>query len=142
MRRALAVLMLLALLVAADEKKPDARADADALKGIWEIVFSTTHDGKDVPAKGRTLVFSGNAFTAYTGDRPERTIAFTLDPSTNPKRIELDRGGKDGKAYGIYQLDKDELKLCYAEPGAERPKAFESKAATKVFLVVLKRAKG
>jgi uncharacterized protein (TIGR03067 family) len=141
MRRTLAFLLLLSLPVAADEKKPDAKVDAEALKGIWEVV-STTHDGKDVPAKGRTLVFRGNAFTAYTGDKPERTIAFTLDPSTDPKRIDLDRGGKDEKAYGIYLLDKDELKLCYGEPGAERPKAFESKAGKKVFLVVLKKAKG
>jgi uncharacterized protein (TIGR03067 family) len=141
MRRVLAVLTLLPVPLTAQEKKPDARADAEALKGIWEVV-STTHDGKDVPAKGRTLVFSASAFTAYTGDKPERTIAFTLDPTTDPKRIDLDRGGKDGKAYGIYLLDKDELKLCYGEPGAERPKAFESKAGQKVFLLVLKRAKG
>jgi len=141
MRSALLLLFVLALPLAAQKKKPDAKDDAEALKGIWEVV-STTHDGKDVPAKGRTLVFSGSAFTAYTGDRPERTIAFTLDPSTNPKRIDLDRGGKDGKAYGIYLLDRDELKLCYGEPGAERPKAFESKAGTKVFLLVLKRSKG
>jgi uncharacterized protein (TIGR03067 family) len=141
MHPALAVLILLPLPIAAQEKKPDAKADAEALKGIWEVV-STIHDGKDVPAKGRTLVFSGNAFTAFTGDKPERTIAFTLDPTTDPKRIDLDRGGKDGKAYGIYLLDKDELKLCYGEPGAERPRAFESKAGKKVFLVVLKKAKG
>jgi len=141
MRPALAFLILLPFPLAAQEKKPDARVDAEALKGIWEIV-STTHDGKDVPAKGRTLVFSGNAFTAYTGDRPERTIAFTLDATTDPKRIDLDRGGKDGKAYGIYLLDKDELRLCYGEPGAERPRAFESNAGRKVFLVLLKRAKG
>jgi len=141
MRSALVNLFVLALPLAAQEKKPDAKDDAEALKGIWEVV-STTHDGKDAPAKGRTLVFGGNSFTAYTGDKPERAIAFTLDPTTNPKRIDLDRGGKDGKAYGIYLLDKDELKLCYGEPGAERPRAFESKAGKKVFLIVLKKAKG
>jgi len=141
MRQALAFLLFLQIPLTAEEKNPDAKSDVEALKGIWEVV-STTHGGKDVPAKGRTLVFSGNAFSAYTGDKPERAIAFTLDPNTNPKRIDLDRGGKDGKAYGIYQLDKDELKLCYGEPGAERPRAFESKAGKKVFLVVLKRAKG
>ena len=76
------------------------------------------------------------------GDKKGRTLRFTLNPNADPKRIDLDKGGEVGKAYGIYALDKDQLKLCYGEPGAERPKAFESKAGSKVFLIVLKRVKG
>jgi len=125
----------------AEEKKPDPKADTAALKGVWEIV-TTTYDGKVVPAKGRTLVFTEKEFTAFSGEKQGHTVAFTLDPSTDPKRINLDRGGKFGMAFGIYAVDRDELKLCYAEPGARRPSAFESKEGQKVFLLVLKRAKG
>jgi uncharacterized protein (TIGR03067 family) len=136
------VLMLFAALpVSAEEKKPDPKPDAAALKGVWEIV-STTYDGKEMPAKGRTLVFTEKEFTAFSGEKQGRSVAFTLDPSIDPKRIDLDRGGDDGKAFGIYALDKDELKLCYAQRGGKRPSAFESKEGQKVFLLILKRAKG
>lgn len=132
---------LLAVPVLADDKKPGAKADAAALEGVWEVVTSK-FDGNDVPSTGRTLVFGEKSFTAYVGDKKGRTLAFTLNPNTDPKRIDLDKGGDDGQAYGNYSIDKDELKLCYGEPGAERPKAFESRAGSKVFLLVLKRVKG
>jgi uncharacterized protein (TIGR03067 family) len=52
-----------------------------------------------------------------------------------------DRHTADRKALGIYAIDKDELRLCYAEPGATRPTKFESKPGDRVFLLVLKRVK-
>ena len=64
-----------------------------------------------------------------------------LDPSADPKQIDLARGGADGNAMGIYAVTKDELKICYAEPGSPRPKAFGSPAGDKVFLLVMKRKK-
>jgi uncharacterized protein (TIGR03067 family) len=140
-QRTVVLILFSALPGGAEEKKPDPKADAAALKGVWEIV-STTYDGKEMPAKGRTLVFTDKEFTAFSGEKQGRTVTFTLDPSTDPKRIDLDRGGEDGKAFGIYALDKDELKLCYAQRGAKRPSAFESKEGQKVFLLVLKRTKG
>jgi uncharacterized protein (TIGR03067 family) len=131
------VLLALAVPVWADDKKA---GDAAALKGTWEVV-SAAYDGKEAPKAGRALVFGDGEFTAYVGNTKGRTLQFTLDPTADPKRIDLDKGGKDGKASGIYVLEKDELKICYGEPGAERPKAFESKPGDKVFLLVLKRAK-
>jgi uncharacterized protein (TIGR03067 family) len=133
--------LLAALPVAADDKKPDPADDLKALQGVWEIV-STTYDGQKVSSRGRTLVFRDKKFTAFVGEMQGRTLTFTLDPAASPRHIDLDRGGKDGKALGVYAIDKDELKLCYAEPGAERPTGFESKAGKKVFLVVLRRSKG
>jgi uncharacterized protein (TIGR03067 family) len=138
--RQLAILLsLTALPAAAAPMKPDPKADA-ALKDTWEVV-STTFDGKEVPSAGRTLVFGDREFTAYVGAKKSRTLTFTLDPTTDPKRIDLERAGTE-KTFGIYTLDKDQLKICYGEPGAQRPKAFESKAGDRVFLLVLKRVKG
>src|SRR5688572_19831813 len=117
---------LAALPLAAEDKKPDPKRDAVALRGVWEVVTSR-FDGNDAPSTGRTLVFGDKEFIAYVGDKRGRTLKYMLDANADPKRIDLDKGGKDGKAYGIYSLDQDELKLCYGEPGAERPKAFESK---------------
>ena len=44
-------------------------------------------------------------------------------------------------AFGIFVIEKGEMKICYAEPGADRPKKFESKEGDKMFLLVLKRMK-
>jgi uncharacterized protein (TIGR03067 family) len=140
-RRIVLLVFFATVSASAQEKKPDAKTEATALKGVWEIVTST-FDGKAMPAKGRTLVFTEKEFTAFSGEKQGRTGTYTLDPSTDPKRIDVDRGGEDGKALGIYSLDKDELKLCYAEPGAKRPSKFESKEGQRVFLLVLKRSKG
>ena len=42
---------------------------------------------------------------------------------------------------GIYELKDDELKICFAKGGGERPTEFLSKAGTEQSLVVLKREK-
>lgn len=138
MTRRLAIVFVLAAgPVGADEKKP---ATDPALQGKWEVT-AAAFNGTAMPAlKGRTLVFGDDEFTTYDGDTPGRTLTFTLDPNAKPKQIDLTR--PDGaEAPGIYSVGKDELKLCYAEPRADRPKKFESKAGDRVFLLVLKRVK-
>ena len=135
------VCLLLAVPLGADEKKPDPKAELTAMKGKWEVV-TAEFDGAETNAlKGRVLDFGDGEFTAYDGDKKGRTLKFTLDPSTDPKQMDLDRGGDAGKAAGIYAVTKDELKICYAEPGSPRPKAFGSPAGDKVFLLVMKRKK-
>jgi uncharacterized protein (TIGR03067 family) len=124
-----------------DEKKPDAKADPTALKGKWEVVAAMFNGNESAGLRGRVLEFGDKEFSTYDGDKKGRTIGFSLDASTTPKQIDLSRGNDGAKALGIYSIDKDELKLCYSEPGAERPKKFESPAGDKVFLLVLKRLK-
>jgi uncharacterized protein (TIGR03067 family) len=132
--RSLVLCLMTAVPLGADEKK----GDLEALKGKWFVV-SAEFDGGELAAKGRTVVFSNGDFTAYDGDKKGRTLKFKLDPALDPKGIDLDRGGVGGQAFGIYAVTKDELKLCYGEPGNPRPKKFESPAGDKVFLLVLKR---
>jgi uncharacterized protein (TIGR03067 family) len=132
---------MLGVPLCAEEKKIQPKADAGALKGKWEIVSASFNGNVSPMLKGRILKFGDGEFTTYDGDEKGRTIAFTLDPKADPKQIDLNRDGGETKALGIYAMDKDELKICYAEPGAERPKDFESKAGSKVFLLVLKRMK-
>jgi hypothetical protein len=40
---------------------------------------------------------------------------------------------------GIYELSGDELKICLADPGADRPKEFASAKGSKATYMVLKR---
>jgi uncharacterized protein (TIGR03067 family) len=128
---------LIGVPVFAEEKK----ADANPLKGKWEIVSASFNGNVSPMLKGRILKFGDGEFTTYDGEEKGRTIAFALDPKADPKQIDLNRDGGETKALGIYAIDKDELKLCYAEPGADRPKKFESTVGGKMFLLVLKRVK-
>lgn len=122
--------------------KPDPKADLAALKGKWKVT-ATTFDGQPVPQPkaGRALDFDDKQFTAFDGDTSKGSLGFTLDVTTTPKRIDLDRPGQDKKAAGLYKLDGDKLTLCYAEWGAERPEKLESKAGGKTFLLELERVK-
>lgn len=140
----LASLSVLAVaLSAAAADKPDPKADLAALKGRWKVT-ATTFDGKaqPMPAAGeRVLEFGEKEFTAYDGDKKGRTIGFALDPTATPKRFDLIRPGKNEKAEGVYKLDGDKLRICYAEPGAARPDKVESEAGSRVFLLELERVK-
>ncbi|HVK07779.1 MAG TPA: TIGR03067 domain-containing protein [Gemmataceae bacterium] len=139
--RATLLCFLLAVPLAADDKKPDPKADGSALKGKWEVVTAEFNGAESAGLAGRLLEFGDGEFTAYDAEKKGRTLKFALDPSADPKQIDLDRGGAGGKALGVYSVTKDELKICYAEPGSPRPKAFGSPAGDKVFLLVLKRKK-
>jgi uncharacterized protein (TIGR03067 family) len=136
-RAVLFACVLFAVPALADEKKPAA----DVLKGKWEVTAARFNGSELAGPKGRVLDFGDTEFTTYDGEAKGRTVSFTLDPKADPKRIDLDRGGDGGKALGIYAVSKDEFKLCYAEPEADRPTRFESAAGGRVFLLVLKRVK-
>lgn len=130
-------ILLLTLPASADEPKP---ATDTALKGRWEVTAARFNGADSDGLKGRVLVFDEREFTAYDGEKKGRTVAYTVDPKAEPKRIDLASGGDGKKALGIYSVTKDELKVCYGEPGADRPGKFESGAGGRIFLLVLKRA--
>jgi hypothetical protein len=48
---------------------------------------------------------------------------------------------RDGANLAIYELDGDQLKICYDLTGKSRPKEFSTKDAKQLFLVNYKRAK-
>ena len=67
-----------------------------------------------------------------------------LDPATKPKTIDFQRtdGGTKGmRQLGIYELDGDTLKSCFAAPEAERPKDFTSHPGDMRTSTVWKREK-
>jgi hypothetical protein len=53
-----------------------------------------------------------------------------VDPSKKPKTIDydvIDGPAKGKKLLGIYELEGDTLKSCFAAPDAERPTDFTGK---------------
>ena len=57
----------------------------------------------------------------------------TLDPAKKPKTIDFqmtDAVNKGRCQLGIYELDGDTLKSCFAAPAAERPRTSRASPAT------------
>ena len=133
--------------------------DRAALVGTWQITVYQD-DGKDRlarlgagPAKKdqqpriAKLVFTADACYILRGDGRREMVSgltnagwtsCTLDESTTPKSIDIvGFAGKDSdrmKTYpGIYELDGDKLRICYAETSPQRPTRFESDGHNNLF---------
>ena len=139
MRRKMLAVLVVGLLVAADEGKKEG----EKFSGTWTIE-SFTRDGKDNDdAKGEKVTFEGDRLTVETKNG-EHKGTFKLYPDQKPKGIDFtpSDGPNEGKMHrGIYALEKGRLKICLAKPDGDRPKEFESKEGSDLILVVLKREK-
>jgi uncharacterized protein (TIGR03067 family) len=146
--RCLAVLAV-GLLLAADDSKDAKKKDLDQLQGTWKA-SSVEYGGDKVEAdivKNLTVVVEGDKMT-IKGESAELEkygkATLKIDPTTTPKIMDVTITGGDEKGTtfeGIYEVDKDEWKLCVKLAGKERPAKFESAAGTQDVLVVFKREK-
>jgi uncharacterized protein (TIGR03067 family) len=138
------MLLGVAFLLATANQPP--RTDLDKLQGTWLLVAMES-EGENVPAedfKDYKSVYEENRLTLLAGDRVRRRGLVTLDPSRKIKAINTwDQDGPyaDRTVPGIYELDGDTLKLCFARPGEERPKEFTTKSGTGFLFCVYKRQK-
>ena len=141
-------LVTIGLLMAADqpevggEKEAAVKEEMKQLQGNW-VVVSIQVNGKDLPQDK-----IGDPNAAIKGDEyriHDFRLRLMIDPTKKPKTIDMD--GKDGngkplRMIGIYELEGDTLKICFAKPGtAERPTKMETKPDSGQSLVVYKRNK-
>lgn len=139
-RSTLAAALVMALL-GADSPKPAAGEDQQKLQGVWTVVDAKRSGEPYDDWKGDQLVFDGGRLMVKSQVRAERAT-FTLDPSKEPKTIDIQGGNdRDRRVLGIYILEGDHLKLCFARPGDDRPADFTGKENSRQMLVVLKREK-
>ncbi|AMV25873.1 ECF RNA polymerase sigma factor SigE [Gemmata sp. SH-PL17] len=136
------------------EEKPPAKpmTDDEKLQGAWTVsnddsplqgdkwTFKTEPLGAKslVPRDGR-LEMPGESNAAESGTTIK--TYYRLDPKQNPKTIDLRMLADDGPLIrnvveGIYTIEGNELRVCLALRGEERPKSF-SKALGRT--LVLKR---
>jgi uncharacterized protein (TIGR03067 family) len=145
---ALLVLAACPVLAAAQSKEGGARKERERLQGTWLLVareFAGKADSAEdlKRARGKVVIKGDKVVVSFPGE-DERRLTFKVDPSARPKRIDLtflDGDYKGKTALGIYELDRDKLKVCYAPPKVARPTEFSGKIDNDWVLVVYEREK-
>jgi uncharacterized protein (TIGR03067 family) len=129
----------------ADDKEA-VKKELEQFQGEWSMV-SGSANGYDIPdamRKDFKRVCKDDEITVTNGDQIFMKAKIAIDPSKKPKTIDydvIDGPTKGKKLLGIYELDGDKLKSCFAAPDAERPADFTAKAGDKRTASVWKREK-
>jgi uncharacterized protein (TIGR03067 family) len=103
--------------------------DLDAMQGTWALV-SAMQDGNplaDDKVKQTTIVIKGDTFCfpGLAEDVTARAGTFTLDATKKPKEMDSTSSEKE-TMLGIYDLERDSYKVCFAPAGKPRPTEFAS----------------
>jgi len=131
------------------EKKPadPVTRDFEKLQGNWLLVAWEVN-GKKTPeekVKDTRLTITGDNYRVVSGmgDMLEAGT-IKLDPTKKPKAVDsiISLGAHKGKTrLGIYEVEDDQGKFCYAAPGKERPQDFTTRPASGHSLWIWKRIK-
>jgi|SRR5436309_15375506 len=122
---------------------PASKKDLNGLQGTWKLV-SAMKDGEALPedkVKNTSIVIKDDTFvfpeSAEYATSKEGTIK--LDATKKPKQ--MDATDREKVMLGIYKLDGDRYKVCFAPTGKPRPSEFASKPGSGNLLQVWKRKK-
>jgi uncharacterized protein (TIGR03067 family) len=136
----------------AEEEAPEVPAPAtaadsvDEMSGEWQMV-SCIRDGytlEPMLVKSGRRIGRGGETTTMFGKQVFMKARYTLDATQNPKTIDyaITDGASKGKTqYGIYEMDGELLRICYAGPGKSRPTDFTSATGDGKTVTVWKLAK-
>ncbi len=132
-----------------------AKKDLDALQGKWKVT-SGEFNGQVPPAdlveklsftfEKDVMTIDGPMAAPEGAEKPEKPrLKFTIDPSTTPKSIRLEvlSGPKKGEMItAIYELEKDQLKLCMPDGKDDAsPIEFKTEKGSHHALFVMEKAK-
>jgi uncharacterized protein (TIGR03067 family) len=144
--RTTAVLIVTLVMGSAYGQQDAAKKEAARLEGEWSMV-SGEANGQPMPPEfvktGKRVAKNGET-TISIGGQLYFKAKFTVDPTKKPKAIDyvMTEGFTKGKTQlGIYELDGDTVKFCFAAPGKDRPTEFTSKPGSERTLSVWKRDK-
>ena len=144
MRRHALPVVIVGLLIAAD-KEGAAKVDLKKMTGTWTMV-SGEEEGKQLPkktVKAARLRIKGEEHTVKVG---EDTMKGThkLDPTKKPKTIDAfasEGDLKDKPMPGIYEVEGDTMRVCFAQPGKDRPTEFRAPEGSGRVLITYQRLK-
>ena len=117
------------LLAGCNRQAAAPKTDLDRFQGTWNLV-SAMQDGKALPKdkvkqtiivfKGDTFLFPGSAEYATS-----RSGTIKLDETKTPKEMDAISTDKE-VMLGIYRLEENGYKVCFAPAGKPRPTEFAS----------------
>ena len=108
---------------------PAPKTDLDRFQGTWQLV-SATQDGNVLPqdkVKQTTIVFKGDTFRfpGLAEYATSKAGTVKLDETTTPKEMDAISTDKE-VMLGIYVLQQNGYKVCFAPAGKPRPTEFNS----------------
>ena len=131
------------ILIAAAPPEGDAnQKDLEKMQGDWAAV-SIVRDGtklSDDEAQSLFRTVKGNEYTVFLFSKPVGKGTFTIDARKNPKQIDARPAGAK-PLLGIYTLEGERWKMCFAPPGKVRPADFSAKEGSEHTLIVWEREK-
>jgi uncharacterized protein (TIGR03067 family) len=127
--------------LAADAKEDASKAELKRMQGDWQAV-SWVVDGEkasddDAQALFRTV--KDDHYTVFQFDKEIGKGTFTIDPTTTPRTIDALPAGRTKPMLGIYELEGDTYKVCFARAGQKRPGDFTCPAGSEQVLTVWNR---
>jgi uncharacterized protein (TIGR03067 family) len=122
---------------------PEQLKELQALSGTFNVT-TFEENGKKFPEedlKKMKVVQKGAKWSFHYGEEVTEGED-SVHPGKTPKEIDstYTSGLNKGKTVkGLYAIDGDTIKYCWAAPGKDRPKAFESKADSGITVMILKK---
>jgi uncharacterized protein (TIGR03067 family) len=127
----------------------DPGDEAGKLQGTWAVVSADGIDAPEEALKRLKVIIRREFFHIMEGDRAIEKATFKVDPSQKPKAIDLTKDPNRPIARGIYELDRDTLRLVWRKGGPRpteiltkrRPQQFTEGPAedADLIMMVLKR---
>lgn len=141
----LAMALTAALMVGGSPKDGGVKAEGAGLVGTWQCLSGDAdgHRALDTSIARMKLHFRADGtYCCETGDSSRSEGTYTVHPGPEAWMLNLKcrTGPLPGKTlFCIYERKGDELRLCYALFGTDRPTEFTSGAGTRHILMVYRR---
>lgn len=91
-----------------------------------------------------TATYEGDQLILRSNGKHYREAIVTLDPTRTPKAMntwDVDGATKDKTYPGIYEIDGDTMRVCFAHPGDDRPAEFSTTRGTGFLYYIYERQK-
>jgi uncharacterized protein (TIGR03067 family) len=133
-----------AVLAAGQADEAALKKEKALIEGTWKIMRLTTPKGDQDNVAGATLTFGKDGSVEFRKGDETKKATFKLNPAAKPKEIDLTPDDDANKVMrGIYQIEKDMLKLCldHNPNSGQRPNEFTAPEGGSNVLITLEKMK-